>query len=177
MKNVPIIISGCIISTGAGKPQSVHNCTVRNNTDGAVNVQCEPGYDGGLQQVFVLEVFAENLDSQADGETLYRNMTERTSPRFSLGKVALGVLYTARMYAVNAKGKSTAVTLPRFSFPSSENQMGEYQHHLAYHDILVLGSSVRVRLYIILIRCKFSTSFQKSYFTVFNSDDVLLEMF
>lgn len=116
-----------ILCSGAGKPQSVHNCTVRNNTDGAVDVQCEPGYDGGLQQVFVLEVYAENLDSQTDGEELYRNLTDRTSPRFSLGKVALGVLYTARMYAVNAKGKSTAVTLPRFSFPSSENQMGEYR--------------------------------------------------
>lgn len=76
--------------------------------------------------MFVLEVYAENLDSQADGEVLYRNLTDRMSPRFSLGKVALGVLYTARMYAVNAKGKSTAVTLPRFSFPSSENQMGEF---------------------------------------------------
>lgn len=147
-----IIISCCIVSTGAGKPQSVHNCTVRNNTDGAVDVQCEPGYDGGLQQVFVLEVFAENLDSQVDGEALYRNMTDRTSPRFSLGKVALGVLYTARMYAANAKGKSTAVTLPRFSFPSSENQMGEYHHHPAYHKFfLVLESSVRVWLYIVII--------------------------
>lgn len=111
--------------SAAGKPQSVHNCTVRNDTEGAVDIRCEPGYDGGLSQVFVLEVFAESLDSQEDGEVLYRNMTDRTAPRFSLGKVALGVLYTARMYAANSKGKATAVTLPRFSFPSSENQMGE----------------------------------------------------
>lgn len=91
-----------------------------------MDIRCEPGYDGGLSQVFVLEVFAESLDSQEDGEMLYRNLTDRTAPRFSLGKVALGVLYTARMYAVNSKGRATAVTLPRFSFPSSENQMGEY---------------------------------------------------
>lgn len=113
------------ISARAGKPQSVHNCTVRNNTEGAVDIQCEPGYDGGLSQVFVLEVYAENLDAQEDGEVLYRNLTERTAPRFSLGKVASGVLYTARMYAINAKGRATPITLPRFSFPSSENQMGE----------------------------------------------------
>lgn len=104
----------------------MHNCTVRNNTEGAVDIQCEPGYDGGLTQVFVLEVFSESLDSDEDGEELYRNLTDRMAPRFSLGKVASGVLYTARMYAVNSKGKSTPVTLPRFSFPSSENQMGEY---------------------------------------------------
>lgn len=109
----------------SGKPQSVHNCTVRNDTEGAVDIQCEPGYDGGLSQVFVLEVFSENLDSQEDGEILYRNLTDRTAPRFSLGKVASGVLYTARMYAANSKGKATPVTLPRFSFPGSENQMGE----------------------------------------------------
>ncbi|KAL4090442.1 hypothetical protein QTP88_025277 [Uroleucon formosanum] len=133
----------------AGKPQSVHNCTVRNNTDGAVNVQCEPGYDGGLQQVFVLEVFAENLDSHADGDTLYRNMTERTSPRFSLGKVPLGVLYTARMYAVNAKGKSTAVTLPRFSFPSSENQMGFGVEVLKVSPMLITIVSVGLLLIVL----------------------------
>ncbi|XP_029346089.1 hemicentin-1 [Acyrthosiphon pisum] len=133
----------------AGKPQSVHNCTVRNNTNGAVDVQCEPGYDGGLQQVFVLEVFAENLDSQVDGEALYRNMTDRTSPRFSLGKVALGVLYTARMYAVNAKGKSTAVTLPRFSFPSSENQMGFGVEVLKVSPMLITIVSVGLLLIVL----------------------------
>lgn len=90
-----------------------------------MDVQCEPGYDGGLSQVFVLEVFAESLDTDEDGEVLYRNLTERTAPRFSLGKVPSGVLYTARMYAANAMGKATPVTLPRFSFPGSENQMGE----------------------------------------------------
>ncbi|XP_022183583.1 hemicentin-1-like [Myzus persicae] len=133
----------------AGKPQSVHNCTVRNNTDGAVDVQCEPGYDGGLQQVFVLEVFSENLDSQADGETLYRNLTDRTSPRFSLGKVGLGVLYTARMYAANAKGKSTAVTLPRFSFPSSENQMGFGVEVLKVSPMLITIVSVCLLLIVL----------------------------
>lgn len=97
-----------------------------------MDIQCEPGYDGGLSQVFVLEVFTENLDSQEDGEVLYRNMTDRTAPRFSLGKVASGVLYTARMYAANSKGRATPVTLPRFSFPSSENQMGEYSNDIFF---------------------------------------------
>lgn len=121
-------VYGCVLHIG--KPQSVHNCTVRNDTEGAVDIRCEPGYDGGLSQVFVLEVFSENLDSQEDGEVLYKNMTDRTAPRFSLGKVASGVLYTARMYAANSKGKATPVTLPRFSFPSSENQMGEYIYNI-----------------------------------------------
>ncbi|VVC44480.1 Fibronectin type III,Immunoglobulin subtype,Immunoglobulin-like domain,Immunoglobulin-like [Cinara cedri] len=135
----------------AGKPQSVHNCTVRNNTEGAVDIQCEPGYDGGLSQIFVLEVYAENVDAQEDGEVLYRNLTDRTSPRFSLGKVASGVLYTARMYAANSKGKATPVTLPRFSFPSSENQMGFGVEVFKVSPMLITTVSVCLLLVLLAI--------------------------
>lgn len=112
----------------------MHNCTVRNDTEGAVDVRCEPGYDGGLSQTFVLEVYAANLDAAGggggdggggSGRMLYRNLTDRTAPRFALGRVKAGVLYTARMYAANSKGRATPVVLPGFSFPGSENQMGK----------------------------------------------------
>lgn len=111
----------------------MHNCTVRNDTEGAVDVRCEPGYDGGLSQTFVLEVYAASLNADGDGggggggggRILYRNLTDRTVPRFALGRVKAGVLYTARMYAANSKGRATPVVLPGFSFPVSENQMGE----------------------------------------------------
>lgn len=110
----------------------MHNCTVRNDTEGAVDVRCEPGYDGGLSQTFVLEVYAANLNADGDGDggggggrMLYRNLTDRTAPRFALGRVKPGVMYTARMYAVNSKGRATPVVLPGFSFPGSENQTGK----------------------------------------------------
>lgn len=105
----------------------MHNCTVRNDTEGAVDVRCEPGYDGGLSQTFVLEVYAANLnaDGGGGGRMLYRNLTDRTAPRFALGRVKPGVMYTARMYAANSKGRATPVVLPGFSFPGSENQTGE----------------------------------------------------
>ncbi|XP_050526353.1 nephrin isoform X2 [Daktulosphaira vitifoliae] len=148
----------------AGKPQSVHNCTVSNNTDGAVDIQCEPGYDGGLSQSFVLEVYAEDIDD--DDEVLYRNLTNKKVPRFSLGKVASGVLFTARMYAVNSKGKSAPVTLPRFSFPSSENQMGFGVPVLKVSPIMITTASIIVMIIIltivIIVKIKSSDSRKRS---------------
>ena len=40
----------------AGKPDPVHNCTVRNQTYSTLHVTCGSGFDGGLQQRFVMEV-------------------------------------------------------------------------------------------------------------------------
>ncbi|XP_050440187.1 kin of IRRE-like protein 3 isoform X2 [Adelges cooleyi] len=150
----------------AGKPQSVHNCTVRNNTEGAVDVQCEPGYDGGLTQSFVLEVYSEAMNSNEDGETLFKNFTNKKAPRFSLGKVPLGILYTARVYAVNTKGKSTPITLPRFSFPSSENQMGFGVEVLKVSPVMITTVSVCLLIIvltiIIIIRIKRSNNRKRS---------------
>ena len=40
-----------------GKPDPVKECAVTNKTYDAISVNCQPGYDGGLQQRFVIEVF------------------------------------------------------------------------------------------------------------------------
>lgn len=39
-------------------PNAVSNCTIFNRTELNVDIQCIPGYDGGLPQVFVLEMFS-----------------------------------------------------------------------------------------------------------------------
>ena len=41
----------------AGKPDPVRECGVTNKTFTSIHVECTPGYDGGLQQSFVIEVF------------------------------------------------------------------------------------------------------------------------
>ena len=38
----------------AGKPDPVHNCTVRNQTISTLHVVCGKGFDGGLPQVNIL---------------------------------------------------------------------------------------------------------------------------
>lgn len=41
-----------------GLPSSVRNCTFSNQTHHSVEIQCVPGYDGGLPQFFVLELIS-----------------------------------------------------------------------------------------------------------------------
>ena len=43
--------------SSAGKPDPVRDCGVTNKTFTSIHVECKPGYDGGLQQSFVIEVF------------------------------------------------------------------------------------------------------------------------
>ena len=39
----------------AGKPDPVHNCTVRNQTISTLYVTCGKGFDGGLPQVKMIK--------------------------------------------------------------------------------------------------------------------------
>lgn len=42
----------------SGVPNPVINCTIFNHTDMGIEIMCTPGYDGGLPQVFILEMFS-----------------------------------------------------------------------------------------------------------------------
>jgi neural cell adhesion molecule len=44
----------------AGKPDPVHNCTVRNQTYSTLYVTCGTGFDGGLPQVNDRVIFISN---------------------------------------------------------------------------------------------------------------------
>lgn len=41
-----------------GLPSTVKNCSISNQTQHSLELQCIPGYDGGLPQVFLLELIA-----------------------------------------------------------------------------------------------------------------------
>lgn len=41
-----------------GLPAAVKNCSINNQTQNSIEIQCLPGYDGGLPQVFVLELIS-----------------------------------------------------------------------------------------------------------------------
>jgi hypothetical protein len=46
-----------VIISFSGKPDPVKDCSVTNKTFTSIHIECKPGYDGGLQQSFVVEVF------------------------------------------------------------------------------------------------------------------------
>lgn len=40
-----------------GRPDSLTNCTILNQTYNGFQIECEAGFDGGMPQDFVIEVY------------------------------------------------------------------------------------------------------------------------
>ncbi|KAF9803443.1 hypothetical protein SFRURICE_005247 [Spodoptera frugiperda] len=75
----------------AGNPTALQNCSVVNQSSDTLLVECLEGFDGGLPQVFYMEVL--ELPS-----LMVHDLDSRSS-------------YTLILYAANAKGRSEEVTL------------------------------------------------------------------
>ena len=101
-----------------GKPQSVQNCTLTNETSSSVEVKCHPGYNGGLPQVFILEVYTPYSSSPIC------NLTEKEYPIFYLSNLQPDVILKICVSAVNSKGRSQAVVLEELRFKNPEKRTG-----------------------------------------------------
>nr|XP_053643308.1 hemicentin-1-like [Cherax quadricarinatus] len=88
----------------AGKPDPVHNCSTYNLSVEMVNVRCVAGFDGGLPQTFMLELYEPNTN------TLLANSTNSV-PAFSVGGVAPGLALLGVVYSRNGKGSSEKISL------------------------------------------------------------------
>ncbi|TGZ54848.1 Kin of IRRE-like protein 1 [Temnothorax longispinosus] len=111
----------------AGKPFPVRNCTLANQTYTSVEVKCVPGYDGGLPQKFVLEVYHGDVDYLASSQPLY-NVSNPDEPSFALAGLEASVeagVHVA-VYAVNAKGRSQPVILSEVTYRDAEKRTGKY---------------------------------------------------
>ncbi|XP_042230318.1 kin of IRRE-like protein 1 isoform X2 [Homarus americanus] len=97
----------------AGKPDAIDNCTLTNQTTDTLFVSCLPGFDGGLEQQFVAEVF------EFDGTTRHMlfNITEKVEPTFTIEALHPGTSYLLGIYAENIKGKSEQRVLHGFTLP------------------------------------------------------------
>jgi len=92
-----------------------------------VEVKCVPGYDGGLPQRFVLEVYHGDVDFLTSSQPLY-NVSNTDEPTFALAGLEASVeagVHVA-VYAVNAKGRSQPVTLSEVTYRDAEKRTGEY---------------------------------------------------
>ena len=61
----------------SGKPDPVKDCTVTNKTFTAIFVECKPGYDGGLQQSFIIEVFPVSAIDASSGQLATRSQQQQ----------------------------------------------------------------------------------------------------
>ncbi|XP_054163349.1 hemicentin-1-like [Oppia nitens] len=88
----------------AGKPEAVVNCETHNIGFTSLTISCSPGYDGGLQQTFALEVFQKSDDK------LVLNLTNSLVTTFELSALQHNTDYKIKVYANNVKGKSEPFT-------------------------------------------------------------------
>lgn len=109
----------------------MRNCTLANQTYTSVEVKCVPGYDGGLPQKFVLEVYHGDVDFLTNSQPLY-NVSNPDEPTFALtgleASVEAGV--HVAVYAANAKGRSQPVILSEVTYRDAEKRTGEYKFAL-----------------------------------------------
>lgn len=114
------------------KPERPRNC-VANNTSDVLQVSCEPGFDGGLKQYFVLEVrtatanytvredIQNEIFDQLSDEAIPIGIENKISkplfkfqkenPIFDIFSLENGTPYILMLYAVNLKGRSEPVIL------------------------------------------------------------------
>ncbi|XP_069952321.1 nephrin-like [Cherax quadricarinatus] len=84
----------------AGKPNPPENCNLTNQTMETLKIHCIPGYNGGLVQWFIIEVY------EAENTRLLLNITENTAPVFFLRGLEPGTSYVIHVYAANDRGPS-----------------------------------------------------------------------
>jgi hypothetical protein len=127
-----------------GPPEGVHNCSVRNQSLNQLLFSCEPGDNGGLRQIFFLEVYHHQESSPAslssassaltnfiftpDSQTsrIYANMSSVDVPDFLVQNLPSGTKFTFNVYAVNSKGRSPAVSYTTSTLSPPEKQTKTY---------------------------------------------------
>ncbi|KAM7345261.1 sidestep V [Cochliomyia hominivorax] len=83
----------------ADLPDPVKNCTAYNATANSIQIQCIPGYDGGIPQHFHIQVYDE-LNRQILYNTSFRY------PEFTVKRLPSDSVFVIRITAVNAQGAS-----------------------------------------------------------------------
>ncbi|KAJ0173859.1 hypothetical protein K1T71_011008 [Dendrolimus kikuchii] len=89
----------------AGHPMPLQNCSVVNQSSYSLQVECLEGFDGGLPQVFYMEVL------ELPSLLVRANISSNHTPSFNVRGLNSRASYTIVLYAVNAKGRSEEVTL------------------------------------------------------------------
>lgn len=112
--NMCNIIITCNVS---GRPDSLENCSVVNQTSASLVVRCQPGFDGGLNQRFVMEVYVRH------GQSLAGNVTA-DKPAFTVGNLPSGLGFDISVYAYNSRGPSDPVQLHAYTLKSAEKRTG-----------------------------------------------------
>ncbi|KAH7642122.1 hypothetical protein HUG17_5167 [Dermatophagoides farinae] len=115
----------------AGPPNSVHDCRIVNVTMASFILECVPGENGGLRQIFHLEVY--NIEK----EHLQVNVTAREEPVFAVENLPHDTAFMLNVFSSNAKGRSDSVTLrtATSAYAAKHTTNGKKQRAIILDDI------------------------------------------
>ncbi|XP_068619404.1 nephrin-like [Battus philenor] len=98
--------SPCIYRiVAADRPSALQNCSIVNQSSDSLSVECTEGFDGGLPQIFFMEVL------ELPSLMVRANVSSNFTPSFEVLGVNSRVSYMLNLYSGNAKGRSQVVTL------------------------------------------------------------------
>lgn len=103
----------------SGAPDSPHDCLVTNQTSTMFLIECEPGYNGSLSQIFHLEVYDSIMEHMTE------NLTKLDRPSFKVENLTPRTSYVLVIYASNRKGKSNSVALVGTTLLPAEKRTGK----------------------------------------------------
>ncbi|GIY34954.1 uncharacterized protein CDAR_15951 [Caerostris darwini] len=101
----------------AGPPEALLNCTVVNHTENSIQVDCIEGYNGGLSQMFTIEVFDIDVGKLRSNVTLGQ-------PSFIIQGLPSSTTLHLVVYASNGKGRSPMYTLSATTLQKAEKLTG-----------------------------------------------------
>ncbi|XP_019891154.1 hemicentin-1 isoform X3 [Musca domestica] len=130
----------------AGEPDPLVNCTLLNQTSTGFQIECVEGFDGGLQQDFIMEVYV-------NGTTRHPKIYKSKTPYFEVRGLIPGAGYNVFLVAHNSKGRSNATILQVYTLKDPEKQT---DLSLAYAPVIedirpFLGILVGIVVSIILV--------------------------
>ena len=102
----------------ARPPGAPLDCVVLNQTTDHLQVECQPGFDGGLDQMFLLEVV-----DVANSIVLANVSSSR--PQFTITGLNPGRDLRLVIHSVNRNGKSSLITLEGFTTKVAHLQIGK----------------------------------------------------
>ncbi|XP_064113708.1 hemicentin-2-like isoform X1 [Macrobrachium nipponense] len=137
----------CVFSIiPAAKPEAVSGCVAERNSTMPASylvVSCVPGWNGGLNQSFTLEV------RQAAHEVVLDEFRHAAEPFFIITGVKLGIEYTLTVTAANSRGSSPPTTISYTARAASADKVVSPHSHnllltLAPFLVLLMGVLVAV---------------------------------
>ncbi|KPJ04789.1 Neural cell adhesion molecule 1-A [Papilio xuthus] len=109
-------LAPCVFQmVAAGKPHAPRNCSLWNQTADSVEVSCAPGFDGGLPQRFLLELYSGD-------DTVPRVNLTSSEPVWTVRGLEWDVRFRLAAVAVNAKGRSPPALLDDVLFRDPEKR-------------------------------------------------------